>query len=199
MFATDIWSLLDFVEFISVWGIFRFKLVFLPIQFSTCCFIDTLKLTNLATQNPRHIFITFLPINAAVIASRYLLDHDADPRSGSTFGDAQGATALWQDARQALAAWLHHRSPVNVRLQQYMEVSKNGDTPSNHPFIDGFAIRQKHLFWGPNLFWGHGNPHILLQPPRKICKWWWVPQNGGYKRLSVERKSHGRFSTMDPY
>lgn len=31
-------------------------------------------------------------------AVRYLLDHDADPRSGSTFGDAQGATALWQAA-----------------------------------------------------------------------------------------------------
>jgi len=31
-------------------------------------------------------------------AVKYLLDHTADPRSGSTFGEAQGATALWQAA-----------------------------------------------------------------------------------------------------
>lgn len=51
---------------------------------------------------------------------RYLLDHDADPRSGSTFGDAEGATALWQ----APGKRCHHRGPCAKTLPLHAIANK---------------------------------------------------------------------------
>ena len=50
------------------------------------------KKKNLPPGFPDHIRV--FGTNGSTV--RYLLDQSADPRSGSTFGEAQGATALWQ-------------------------------------------------------------------------------------------------------